>query len=152
MHELQSYSSSPNPHLAHLGPLHDDSLLTWSALMHGPSHTPYSGALFPLALVLPPTYPLAPPKVHFSSPRNIPVHPNIHPKTGEICLDLLTSSAWSPAYTVSETLSAVWRLLAEGGNADSPLDVDVAVLMREGDAVAVEGLVRWGVLRGMRDG
>lgn len=76
----------------------------------------------------------------------------MHPHTGEICLDLLTSEAWSPAYTISETLSAVFRLLEDGGNADSPLDVDVGVLMRMGDKVAVEGLVRWGVLRGMRDG
>jgi len=44
----------------------------------------------------------------------------------------------------------VQRLLAEP-NADSPLDVDVAVLIRNGDDVAVEGLVRWGVWKGRRD-
>lgn len=153
MHELHSYTTSPNPHLAYLAPTHDDSLFTWSATMHGPRGTAYANALFPLTLTILPTYPLTPPKIHFSggSANKIPVHANVHPKTGEICLDLLTSAAWSPAYTISETLSAVYRLLAEGGNAESPLDVDVGVLMRMGDGVAVEALVRWGVWKGMRD-
>ena len=82
---------------------------------------------------------------------SLPIHANIHPKTGALCLDLLTPAAWSPAYTLATTLEAVQRLLAEP-NADSPLDVDVAVLMRSGDAIAVEGLVRWGVWKGRRDG
>ncbi|KAL8683198.1 MAG: hypothetical protein Q9186_000810 [Xanthomendoza sp. 1 TL-2023] len=98
-----------------------------------------------LAISLPQTYPISPPKMTFTTPI---IHPNISFKTGEICLDLLNTSpggggAWSPAYTVSKSLEAVWMMLRYP-EVDSPLNVDVAVLLRSGDAVAAEGLVRWG--------
>ena len=61
--------------------------------------------------------------------------------TGEICLDLL-KEAWTPAYTLVSTLEAVEQLLREP-EVDSPLNVDVAVLLRQGDRVGGEGLVRF---------
>lgn len=99
---------------------------------------------------------MAPPSVRFITPV---CHPNVHfkvfpfpfppifliplsPKqTGEICLDLLKTS-WTPAYTIVSTLEAVHQLLAYP-EVDSPLNVDVAALLRSGDRVAAEGLVRW---------
>lgn len=71
------------------------------------------------------------------------IHPNISFTTGEICLDLLKTS-WTPAYGVVSTLEAVHQLMSSGGEAESPLNLDVAKLVREGDLVGVEGLVRWG--------
>jgi len=65
----------------------------------------------------------------------------VHFRTGEICLDLLKAS-WSPAYTISATLTSVQQLLTSA-EADSPLNVDVAQLVRQGDAVGMEGLVRF---------
>jgi len=65
----------------------------------------------------------------------------VHFKTGEICLDLL-KSAWSPAYTIVSTLESVQRLLTSA-EPDSPLNVDVAVLLREGDVVGAEALIRF---------
>ena len=56
-------------------------------------------------------------------------------------MDLL-KSAWTPAYTISSTLSEVHRLLSYP-EPDSPLNVDVAVLMRNGDLVGAESLIRW---------
>jgi len=107
-----------------------------------PANLNAPGAHFTLHLTIPPTYPFAPPSVRFTAP-TVPIHANIHPHTGEICLDLL-KDGWSPAYTLSSTLEAVQRLLGDP-NPDSPLNVDVGVLMRLGDMVAVEGLVRWGL-------
>ena len=76
-------------------------------------------------------------------------------KTGEICLDLLNSSStstsasstrstsgWTPVYTLASTLEAVHMLL-QYPDVESPLNVDVAVLLRNGDRVGAEGLVRW---------
>lgn len=61
--------------------------------------------------------------------------------TGEICLDLLKTS-WTPAYGLVSSLEAVQQLLSAGGEADSPLNLDIAKLVRDGDLVGAEGLVR----------
>lgn len=69
------------------------------------------------------------------------MHPNIHFRTGEICLDLLKTS-WTPAYTLVKTLEAVQQLLVYP-EVESPLNVDVAALIREGDKIGAEGLMRF---------
>lgn len=50
--------------------------------------------------------------------------------------------AWTPAYTISTTLDAIRQMLTSP-EPDSPLNVDVAALMRQGDSVGVDALVRW---------
>ena len=62
-------------------------------------------------------------------------------QTGEICLDLL-KDAWAPTNTILSTLEAIHYMLAYP-EPDSPLNVDVAVLMRSGDLVGAESLIRW---------
>lgn len=127
-----------------------------------------AGGLWKLDIRIPENYPLAPPEVRFVTPI---CHPNVHFKvtlipppflspltlvylnlsvakarrlsdqTGEICLDLLKTS-WSPAYTITQTLSSIHQLLTDP-EPDSPLNVDVASLLRQGDRVGAEGLVRF---------
>lgn len=100
------------------------------------------GGKWNLHINLPPTYPSHPPTIHFTTPI---CHPNIKFPTGEICLDLL-SDHWTPAaYGIVKTLEAVQYMLCWEGGAEptSPLNVDVARLMREGDWVGVEALVRF---------
>lgn len=41
------------------------------------------------------------------------------------------------------TLEAVEQLLSMGGNPDSPYNIDVARLMRDGDLIGAEALVRF---------
>ncbi|KAK3896614.1 ubiquitin-conjugating enzyme/RWD-like protein, partial [Staphylotrichum tortipilum] len=89
-----------------------------------------------LTITLPTTYPLHPPQISFSTPI---VHANVHLTTGEICLDLL-KDAWTPAYSVLECVRAI-RLLLSAPGIDSPLNVDVAALLREGDQVGARRLV-----------
>ena len=69
------------------------------------------------------------------------MHPNIAVDTGEICLDLL-KDAWTPTYTILESVRAVRTLLAYP-EVDSPLNVDAAVLLREGDALGMRRLVEF---------
>jgi peroxin-4 len=57
-------------------------------------------------------------------------------------LDLL-KSAWTPAYGIVKTLEAVQQLMSAGGEPDSPLNIDVAKLLRAGDLVGAEALVRF---------
>lgn len=69
------------------------------------------------------------------------MHPNVALETGEICLDLL-KDAWTPAYSVLECVRAVRMLLSCPG-IDSPLNVDVAALLRQGDVLGARGLVEF---------
>ncbi len=105
----------------------------WSKPFHSPYPTyPYSPAALPTPLhVRHPSSVELTGSLRHSSPR----------QTGEICLDLLKTS-WSPAYTIAQTLTAVRQLLTDP-EPDSPLNVDVAGLLRQGDMVGAEALVRF---------
>ena len=89
--------------------------------------------------MVPPNYPASPPEIKFETPC---CHPNVNFKTGEICLDLLKGS-WTPTYGIVSTLEAVQQLLSAGGEPDSPLNLDIARLLREGDLVGAEALIRF---------
>jgi len=166
LHELKAQTQDPAPFLLFLRPISESQILNWEAVMKGVPGTAYEGipplpsspsktilapriqadpplfsqpaGLWHLALTLPPAYPLNPPTITFTTPI---CHPNVHFRTGEICLDLLKTS-WTPAYTLAKTLEAIYQLLAYP-EVDSPLNVDVAGLLREGDRVGAEGLVRF---------
>lgn len=103
------------------------------------NHHQLSGGLWHLRIAIPSNYPLAPPTIHFTTRIS---HPNISFTTGEICLTLLTTEHWSPVYTLSSTLTAIQQLLTDP-QPDSPLNVDVAALLRDGDIVAWESVVRY---------
>lgn len=157
--ELNTYQSDPNEALEHLGPVNEDELMHWTAVMRGVPGTAYEGR-FPvhatswimkmkvlicikdgrweLSIAVPNNYPLSPPTITFTTPI---CHPNVHFQTGEICLDLL-KAAWSPAYTISSTLTVVHQLLTSA-EPDSPLNIDVALLMRTGDVLGAESLIKY---------
>ncbi|KAF3387266.1 Ubiquitin-conjugating enzyme E2 pex4 [Penicillium rolfsii] len=170
LRELKDYAKSPNEALLHLGPVNDEDILRWEAVLKGVNGTPYEGmrcgnqvtqlshpnqptstgplthisqfspgGLWHLRIAIPSNYPLAPPTIHFTTRIS---HPNISFATGEICLTLLTTEHWSPVYTLSSTLTAIHQLLTDP-QPDSPLNVDVAALLREGDIPAWESVVRY---------
>jgi peroxin-4 len=68
-------------------------------------------------------------------------HPNVDFKTGEICLDLLKTE-WTPAYTISTTMTSIHQLLTSA-EPDSPLNIDIAQLFRQGDHVGAQALIRF---------
>jgi len=136
--ELKDYHSDPNDALLQLGPVSDDELMHWSAVMKGLTGTPYEGGRWKLDILIPSNYPLAPPDIKFVNPI---CHPNVNFKTGEICLDTL-KEAWTPIYTVSTTLTSVQQLLTSA-DPDSPLNMDIAMLYRQGDQVGAEALIRF---------
>jgi len=162
--ELDAYQKDPSPAVVSLQPVRDDDVLQLEATLMGPTGTAYEGtdslpkdkleSLCPsssspltlsagghwdLRISLPPQYPNLPPAIHFITPC---CHPNVNFKTGEICLDLLKTS-WTPAYGMVSSLEAVQQLMSAGGEPDSPLNIDLARLLRENDLVAAEGLVRF---------
>ncbi|KGQ11921.1 Protein PEROXIN-4 [Beauveria bassiana D1-5] len=120
-----------------LGPASDESLMQWEAVINGHDvgHG-YDGGRWLIAIEIPDEYPLKPPKMRFVTQI---VHPNIALQNGEICLDLL-KDAWTPTYSVLECVRAV-RMLLSCPETDSPLNVDVAALLRGGDVVGTRRLV-----------
>ena len=47
------------------GPISEDDLFIWEALIQGPEGTPFEGGVFPAELKFPRDYPLAPPSMKF---------------------------------------------------------------------------------------
>ncbi|KAJ2361530.1 E2 ubiquitin-protein ligase peroxin 4 [Coemansia sp. RSA 2611] len=135
--ELSDTRKGLSDELASLAPAADDSLLQWTAELHGPRDTPYAGGLFRLRIDIPEQYPIKPPILTFVTPV---CHPNVHFETGEICLDILKTQ-WSPAWTLTSTCLAVHVLLANP-EPSSPLNCDAANLLRCGDDLGYSSLVR----------
>lgn len=104
----------------------------------GPADTPYAHGVFHLDVRVPTSYPLAPPRVRFTTPV---FHPNVHARTGEICLDVLRKEAWSPAWSLAACMRAIVALLAAPA-ADSPLNCDAGNLLRCGDARGYAAMAR----------
>lgn len=129
-------------------PLHPPTIKFKTRVCHPNIHFKVNPPLSPSLNkpLLPPPPPLSHLLFHFHlKKKNLHQQQLISPKkkkkSGEICLDLL-KAAWTPAFGIATTLAEIHRLLSYPV-VDSPLNVDVAVLLREGDNIGAEGLVRW---------
>ena len=115
----------------------ENNIFRWKATVQGPEDTGYEGGSFHLAIQVPEQYPLVPPAIRFVTKV---FHPNVHFKTGEICLDILKAQ-WSPAWTLHSLCQAVLALLSSP-EADSPLNCDAGNLLRFGDLRGYNSLAR----------
>mmetsp|Transcript_58039 Transcript_58039/g.184437 ORF Transcript_58039/g.184437 Transcript_58039/m.184437 type:complete len:155 (-) Transcript_58039:191-655(-) len=106
----------------------ESNIFKWTAFIKGPADTPYEGGTFQLDIIVPEAYPLVPPAIRYVTKI---FHPNVHYKTGEICLDIL-KMAWSPAWTLQSVCRATVALLSHA-EPDSPLNCDAGNLLRAGD-------------------
>jgi peroxin-4 len=137
--ELSAYASTPSTSITSLAPISHSNILSLRAVLSGsslPASSGYQHGRFLLSIVVPPNYPLSPPAITFVTRV---CHPNVKFETGEICLDVLGEN-WTPILGVVGALESVARLLGEPGT-DSPLNVDAAALLRDGDRVGARGLV-----------
>jgi peroxin-4 len=108
-----------------------DNLLQWKAWIKGPVDTPYDTGVFQLDIRCGTDYPLAPPTIKFVTKI---FHPNVHFRTGDICLDILKKE-WSPAWGLQAACRAVLALLSDP-DADSPLNCDAGNMIRNNDMIA----------------
>ncbi|RYP43230.1 hypothetical protein DL768_010024 [Monosporascus sp. mg162] len=137
---LQEYRALTNnpPDGITAGPVSEDDLLHWEALIQGPEGTPFEGGIFPAELRFPKDYPLAPPKMTFLGEI---FHPNVYP-SGLVCISILhppgddpnhyehASERWSPIQSVEKILISVMSMLAEP-NDESPANVEAAKMWRD---------------------
>jgi len=117
------------------GPVSDTDMFTWSAMIFGPSDSPFSGGLFNLMIHFPSDYPFKPPIITFKTKI---YHPNIN-SAGGICLDILKKE-WSPALTISKVLLSVLSLLTDA-NPNDPLMPEIADQYRR-DRAAYDATAR----------
>ncbi|KAF2201033.1 ubiquitin-conjugating enzyme [Delitschia confertaspora ATCC 74209] len=135
--EYRGLSSDP-PEGITAGPVTEDNMFLWEALIQGPEGTPFEGGVFPAKLEFPKDYPLAPPTMQFLCEM---WHPNVYPN-GTVCISILhppgddphhyeqASERWSPIQSVEKILISVMSMLAEP-NDESPANVDAARMWRE---------------------
>ncbi|GAO48616.1 hypothetical protein G7K_2787-t1 [Saitoella complicata NRRL Y-17804] len=102
-----------------------DNVMTWNAVIIGPSETPFEDGTFRLVLQFDEQYPNKPPVVRFISKM---FHPNVY-ANGELCLDIL-QNRWSPTYDVAAILTSIQSLLNDPNNA-SPANAEAASLHKE---------------------
>jgi ubiquitin-protein ligase len=65
-HEYKLLTSNP-PDGITAGPVSEDDIFLWEALIQGPDGTPFEGGIFPAELKFPKDYPLNPPTMRFLS-------------------------------------------------------------------------------------
>lgn len=119
------------------GPVSEDNLYEWEAVIEGPSGTVYEGGLFIARLNFPKDYPLSPPTMRFVSDI---YHPNVYPD-GNVCISILhppgddpnmyehASERWSPVQSVEKVLISVMSMLAEP-NDESGANIDASKMWR----------------------
>lgn len=99
----------------------DSDLRNWIVSIKGPADCPYYNGTFKLKFSFPENYPFKPPEVKFIT---TVYHPNIKLDSGEICLDVFSSS-WTPTQKVSEILEKIGSIL-RNPSTSSPLEPDIA--------------------------
>lgn len=104
----------------------DQNLFTWVATIDGPTGTPYENGTYYLSIKIPADYPQRPPAVKFLTKI---LHPNIHPTSLEMSLDILTTH-WSPSLTIKKILFDVFSFLSDP-NFDQPLNPKVANIFKK---------------------
>ncbi|KAI8610401.1 ubiquitin-conjugating enzyme/RWD-like protein [Chytriomyces sp. MP71] len=119
------------------GPISEDNVFTWEALICGPTDTAYENGIFTAILTFPTDYPLSPPSMKFTPPL---FHPNIY-ADGRVCISILhapgddpnmyelASERWSPVQSVEKILLSVVSMLAEP-NDESGASIEASKMWR----------------------
>lgn len=141
---VRNHPLASNNQIVKLAPLDEESsIFEWQAVIAKPKKDDnpyYYNGEWTLDIVADSTYPLKPPKIKFSNKTPIN-HPNVNIDTGEICLDILKSESWSPAWNLEHLVLAILMLI-DNPEPDSPLNVDLANLFRS-DKEAFESVVQY---------
>ena len=78
----------------------------WKIEFDGPEETAYEDGIFVLEFKFPPNYPIHGPEAKFITPM---FHPNVHPKTNHVCINLLNS--WDSKRTIEDVMLGIFDIL-----------------------------------------
>ena len=146
--ERATANNDPDDYDIYLRPTSPESILKWTAFLKGAPDTPYEGGIFQVSIkcnsvgntfadyttteiiranffIIIKDYPLSPPTIAFETKI---FHPNVHFRTGDVCLDILKKE-WSPAWGLQAACRAVTALMSDP-DADSPLNCDAGNMIR----------------------
>ncbi len=100
------------------------------ALIEGPAHTPYEGALLMFSFHFPADYPFSPPKVLFlTSDGYTRFHPNLY-KEGKVCLSILGTypgPSWSGTQSLCSVLLSLQGILDDNPLTHEPYFEDISI-------------------------
>lgn len=102
------------------GPINDNDIYHWEAVITGPEETDYKDGVFLLDIQIPKEYPYKPPNCIFKTKI---WHPNINPDSGSICITVLKQKNWNPSMNISNVLLSI-MLLFYKPNFEDPLNWD----------------------------
>jgi len=105
--ELEELHIDP-PDFISAGPINDDDIYHWEAIIDGPDDSYYKNGVFLLDIKIPKEYPFKPPNCKFKTKI---FHPNISPDSGYICINILKPQNWNPSLTISNILMSIMALL-----------------------------------------
>ncbi|GAV08335.1 hypothetical protein RvY_18045 [Ramazzottius varieornatus] len=127
----------------------EEDITKLTALVIGPSETPYEGGFFLFYVRVPPEYPLKPPRVVnlTTGDNTVQFGPNLY-DSGKVCLSILgtwTGPSWSAAMTLSVTLTSIQSLMSVGAMRNEPGDEDTP--MNSPRLIAYDRSVRYKTIR-----
>lgn len=103
-----------------------DNINEITAIIQGPESTPFERGAFKIRLKLTEDFPKVPPKAFFLTKV---FHPNVEPKSGEVCVNTLKSE-WTPNLGLQKVLLTI-RCLLINPNAESALNEEAGKLILE---------------------
>ena len=100
---------------------------TFYITIHGPADSLYAGGIYTLCCILPEEFPMKSPSVAFKTKI---WHPNIEPRSGSICLDVLRD-AWSPLISLRDIFETYIPQLLLYPEPTDPFNISAATQLQK---------------------
>ncbi|KAA6367220.1 MAG: putative Ubiquitin-conjugating enzyme E2-16 kDa [Streblomastix strix] len=126
------------------GPINENDMFKWQAIIYGPVGTPYEGGIFHLTIEFPRDYPFKPPTVLFTTKI---YHPFID-LNGSIHIDIL-KGYWNPSITFDKLLIMIVAMLSGPFEDDPPANIEAADLLRTSKELYESKVREWTQLYAM---